>query len=508
MTKFDATERLIACVKCEIVAPLSHDWSQFKACLAKLRYGTQRALNAVSTELVIQNRTKQPQKAPLTYAYDVVKESCVQTDTPMSGAMKSCISRCAFQANQKYWSDIKRRISRTLPSFGRNSPVFVRADNWRLVVDTTLNDKGKPQLLYAIEMKLQPGKDSDTWFKVRVAFSGGSAHAIAKRLVTPGTDHKVGDLKLKWNERKRAWLALIAFSWPKPLVKHSGGMMAVHRGIRSLLYACFDDDKGRAVMDGGDIVAHKKQMLVRQKSLGRHRPELGQGAHGHGVRRREAALIRLRDNEERFAKTKMQQCAARMVEQAIEMNCSMIVIEDYGTIDDNAGDKYAERNGQRVEVQDRPDIPWIVKRWPWAAQRESAQWAASKAGLDVLAIPPEFNAQTCPECGHVEAKNDNGRGLFECQKCGYKRPVDYVTSLNMRNRAQKVLQNATVGDGKWAIVLVEPGKTVAQAKPYLQRNWLTEGLAQQALDDLLKPYPAEHGWRKRLKITERKLQIV
>lgn len=270
-----------------------------------------------------------------------------------------------------------------------------------------------------------------------------------------------------------------------------------------MLYACFSDDRGRSIMDGGDVLAHKKQILARTRSLGKHRPELGGGSHGHGVRRKDAALIRLRDTEERFAKTKMQQAASRMVAMAFSSGSSMIVIEDYGTIDDGAGDKYAEKNGERVPFDERPDIPWIVKRWPWAAQREAVEWETSKAGLDVLAIPSEYNAQTCPECGCVEAKNDTGRGIFRCQKCEYERPVDYVTSLNMRRRAERVLKEAKTDDGTWMIVSVEPGKKAA-ANPYLPRYWLTEGLAQQALDDLLKPYPINSDWRKRLKLLERK----
>lgn len=516
--------RLTACIRCEIVKPLSHDWPQLQACLRRLRHGTQRALNAASTDLVIQTRTKLPERPAQSYAYESVKVSAEQTDTPMPGAMASVVARFAFQANQRYWKDIKRRISRTLPSFGRNAPIFVRADNWRMVVDSVFDPiKGKARLVYAIEMKLEPGRDPSSWYRVGVAFDGGSAFATARKLVTPGSGYKLGDLKLKWNEKKRKWLALIAFSWPKPTVTHSGDLMAVHRGIRNMLYACFADDKGRTIMDGGDVLAHKKQMLARARSLGRHRPELGDGAHGHGVRRRDATLIRLRDAEERFAKTKMQQAAARMVKEALATGSTMIVIEDYGTIDDGAGDKYAEKNGERVAVEERTDIPWIVKRWPWAAQREAVEWAARKGlcevcgkpecaceerkvkAFDVLAIPPEFNAQTCPDCGCVEAKNDTGRGVFRCQKCDYERPVDYVTSLNMRRRAEQVLKDARVDDGAWTMVLIEPGKKTSASNPYLPVYWLTEGLAQKALDDILKPYPEGSEWRKRLKIMERKV---
>jgi len=389
---------LTANIKAEVATPLNMTWEQMNTLLHGMRRSTWHALNATVTDMAIIERQGKPPRPLRTMAYHSVGDELAKRGEAMTGAMKSCVSSFAHASYVRYTKELRKGMSRSLPSFKPTCPVLVRGDSWKPVPD----DAG-----YAIDVTLTANQEP---LRVALVVCGGSAHANMRRMLS-GDGIKRGDMKLKWDERKRKWLAIMSYSFPEP-EKRTGGCIAVHRGMTAMLYAAAEDGFARPIVDGGDVLALKAQMLARKRSIGLHRPELGDGAKGHGRKRRFAAIEALQGKEARFTTTKCQQAAAATVKLAIERGAGTVLVEDFGGIDDDTA-------------------PWMVKRWPWAKLKECIVWACKKAGLETVEVGAAYNTKTCPKCGATDSDVVVKGGHFQCVACGLHHRTDAIACWNM-----------------------------------------------------------------------------
>jgi len=442
----EVTNRLHACVKAEIIKPIGATWEEVGPHLHALRNVSHRMLNTAITACAIADAERGESKKKLVFesvAYEATK-TALERDRDFAQAMlaigktKDPIARerlerramlsvpsniynaASMKASQRYKTDRVEVFTgkKSLPSFRSGAPIFVRDGDraWSIVKD----GNG-----YTLVVKIYGGRSGSVRFAL--AFDGGSAFAHAKRLTDEEAiergDIKRGDLKLVWLERKRKWLAIMSYGFPKPLCTlEPNRALAVHLGIRSFLTTATGDGDAGPLFDGGDIVAFKGQMDRRKRSLQRHRRELGTGARGHGVERRAATYRKLEDKEQRFVRTKCQQAASAVVKRAAAKGCGMVLIEDYSPKEMADG---ASEPGAR-----------FLRRWPFAELRACIKWACEREGIAVKIVPAAYESVTCPKCGNVDAEQDDRRGTFQCRRagCELRRPADVVAAWNMLRR--------------------------------------------------------------------------
>ena len=55
-------------------------------------------------------------------------------------------------------------------------------------------------------------------------------------------------------------------------------------------------------------------------------------------------------------------------------------------------------------------------------------------GMAFLEVEPDYSSQTCPVCGHIDAKSRNGK-QFHCTLCGHTDDADHNASVVLKNRA-------------------------------------------------------------------------
>ena len=55
-------------------------------------------------------------------------------------------------------------------------------------------------------------------------------------------------------------------------------------------------------------------------------------------------------------------------------------------------------------------------------------------GMAFLEVEPDYSSQTCPVCGHIDAKSRNGK-TFHCTCCGHTDDADHNASVVLKNRA-------------------------------------------------------------------------
>jgi len=100
------------------------------------------------------------------------------------------------------------------------------------------------------------------------------------------------------------------------------------------------------------------------------------------------------------------------IEEAVENDCSHIVLEDLTHI--------------------RENIPEATWQHVWAFRRlyEYVEYNAKEHGVEAVQVDPYNTSKRCSTCGFTHDDNRNEES-FECQQCGYENHADYNASKNI-----------------------------------------------------------------------------
>lgn len=120
----------------------------------------------------------------------------------------------------------------------------------------------------------------------------------------------------------------------------------------------------------------------------------------------------------------------------ISKNHAVVVLEDLrvrnmsrsarGTVDE-PGKNVAAKAGLNKAILDQG----------WRTFRSMLEYKQLWRGGEVIAVNPRYTSQTCPECGHVSAKNRAQQALFSCEQCRYSYHADTVAARNILARGQR-----------------------------------------------------------------------
>jgi hypothetical protein len=372
--------------------------------------------------------------------------------TRMAGfALPSVIEDTVATRASKAFQDARKHMLRgdkSLPSFNRHAPIFFRdgSSSWEL----RLGEGGG----YEVGFKLHPGRGPKTWFVASVSGAGAFADLHRMLLLEDGT--KLCDAKIVKNdkirvgprgERRPMWEARLCYMSQAPSKAIGDALVAVHRGMHNMLTLV--STSGASIHLPGDAYLHAKlAFAARRRSLMKHSRagELGKGARGHGVARRYKAMDSLGDREARMIQSACQQAAAAVMKFSIRERAGTVVLEDYQTL---------------VLEEDDASARFLPK-WPWAQFKGAVDWAAKKAGREVLIAKAAYISQKCPACGCTDEANvrmptklseadkleDPGKvqregrhglsqyrshepAVFGCVQCGLRRESDRVAAWNM-----------------------------------------------------------------------------
>jgi putative transposase len=78
----------------------------------------------------------------------------------------------------------------------------------------------------------------------------------------------------------------------------------------------------------------------------------------------------------------------------------------------------------------------------WGMFRQMLEYKQAWRGGELLAVPPRYTSQECPQCGHVSTLNRPQQALFACVACGYTYHADVVAAMNVLARGQRERLNA------------------------------------------------------------------
>jgi len=125
----------------------------------------------------------------------------------------------------------------------------------------------------------------------------------------------------------------------------------------------------------------------------------------------------------------------------ISKNHAVVVVEDLQVRNMSKSAKGTlEEPGRNVGA--KAGLNKAILDQGWGMFRRMLEYKQQWRGGEVIAINPRFTSQTCPECGHVSAKNRLQQALFSCEQCGYSYHADVVAAKNILARGQRERQNA------------------------------------------------------------------
>jgi transposase len=300
----------------------------------------------------------------------------------------------------KKWDKERWRGTMTLPTFKKDPPIYLSSSSHAIVLKPVDGNA-------VLNLKVSKGTT-----RVVIGVDGGSAHATLRHLLQNPED--VGDAKLVYRRDKRTWEVRLTHTL---FAREHGGTrtMAVHRGMGSLLTIAVarshkntKDAETKILEDGADILQHKKAYTARRRSLSQQGKQLGKGAKGHGVERRQERVTRLEDSEQRYVRTKCQEASAHLLKLAVRRGVGRILIEDWTAPDEGTG--------------------WFIRNWPWAQLLTCILWSAKKEGVTLEVA--KGSCWKCPVCGS-DGTLIKDNTTFLCNECRLERNRDVIYAWNM-----------------------------------------------------------------------------
>jgi len=72
----------------------------------------------------------------------------------------------------------------------------------------------------------------------------------------------------------------------------------------------------------------------------------------------------------------------------------------------------------------------------WGMFREMLAYKLTWRGGKLVAVPPQYTSQRCPNCGHVAKENRKSQSEFCCVECGHSAHADHVGAINVLRAGQ------------------------------------------------------------------------
>ncbi|EQD75344.1 ISSoc1, transposase [mine drainage metagenome] len=148
-----------------------------------------------------------------------------------------------------------------------------------------------------------------------------------------------------------------------------------------------------------------------------HNADLRSRLQSSGTKSAKRHLKKLSGKEGRFVRNTNHVISKEIVQKA-KGTSSSIAIEDL--------------SGIRMRTTVRKGHRYIHNSWAFYQLRSFIEYKAKIEGIPVIVIDPH---NTSRECYTIDKKNRPERSLFRCISSGFEEEVDFVASLNIRNRA-------------------------------------------------------------------------
>jgi putative transposase len=192
---------------------------------------------------------------------------------------------------------------------------------------------------------------------------------------------------------------------PDPI--KSDNVIGVDFGRRSIAVTSNGDEwDGKAIQKVRDKFAKTRASVQKRATKG-----------ARSSRRRCRQLLkRLSGKEQRFQLLQNHNISRAIIDQA-KAQKAIVAIEDLTGIRDRTNTQPRSKTERRRS-----------NSWAFFQLRFFLEYKGIKAGVEVVAIPPQYTSQTCHQCLYIGLRSDK---TFRCGNCSWHGDADFNGSMNI-----------------------------------------------------------------------------
>lgn len=121
----------------------------------------------------------------------------------------------------------------------------------------------------------------------------------------------------------------------------------------------------------------------------------------------------------------------------ISKNHAFIVVEDLKISQMSRSAKGTEQEPGK-NVKQKSSLNRSILDQGWYDFRRQLEYKQQWRGGKVIAVPPQYTSQECPQCHHTCKENRKTQSFFQCTACNYTAHADFVGSINILAAGQAV----------------------------------------------------------------------
>jgi len=165
---------------------------------------------------------------------------------------------------------------------------------------------------------------------------------------------------------------------------------------------------------GGGELRHKRDKFLNRRGK----------LQSNGSKSAKRCLKRISGKERRHVKETNHIVSKKIVQEAIENNCDIIVLENLKNI--------------RKRIKGNKRMRSRLHRWAWHELQRFIDYKAESVGITVKYVNPAYSSQVCSQCGSLGSRCKH---LFKCLNCKSYQHSDINASLNLRKLGESVVSS-------------------------------------------------------------------
>jgi putative transposase len=123
----------------------------------------------------------------------------------------------------------------------------------------------------------------------------------------------------------------------------------------------------------------------------------------------------------------------------ISKNHAVVIVEDLN-VKSMSGSASGTVENPGKNVKQKSGLNKAILEQGWSEFRRMLGYKLEWAGGRLIAVPPHYTSQRCPECKHVSRENRKTQSEFKCMKCDYKNNADVVGAINIKAAGLAVIE--------------------------------------------------------------------
>lgn len=232
----------------------------------------------------------------------------------------------------------------------------------------------------------------------------------------------------------------IVYRIDEPPLKREGQVMAIDLGIINTAATVKENGEAK-IYTGKGLLSIQRYF---NKEIGRVQGIVMKQSKGKKKwSRKLCALARKRRRQIKHA---LHAQTKAIVEDCLKSNVNVVVVGDLHNIRKQRSDTKDPKKLARARSLGRKNNQKF-HTWSFRQFTATLQYKLRREGIQLVQVNEKSTSKTCSKCGAVRKRNRKTRGLYVCNKCGYKINADVNGAANILKKYLQPLGRSSANVG-------------------------------------------------------------